>query len=59
MIITPNKSNCLTPAFNTPDAEDVMTANRVIQYKLYIRFDVSSNTIVSVFFYLPVVMLNA
>jgi len=43
IIMTPNKSNCLNPALSTPEADETITANNVIQYKFSKRDCVGSN----------------
>lgn len=45
MIITPNRSNCLNPAFRTPEADETITASNVIQYRFSKRVGVGSNDI--------------
>jgi hypothetical protein len=37
MIMTPKRSNCLDPVLRTAEAEETMTANKVVQYNAFNR----------------------
>jgi hypothetical protein len=37
MMMTPKRSNCLDPVFRTAEAEETITANKVVQYNAFNR----------------------